>query len=256
MSDRLDAFLSQNGFGTRSAVRQMIHYGGVKVDGKTIREHGHLIRGRRVTVRGVEVVEKITSATLLFNKPLGYACSHDPAEEPLVDALIPEAYRHLAMNTAGRLDRDTSGLLIVTTEGPLIHQLTNPKKHLTKRYRVAYSGTLSAHAVERVSKGIELEGDPRPTLPARLELAEKAADGLGQATMYLSEGRYHQVRKMFEALGAQVERLHRDQIGGLDLPEDLALGSMRPITDEELARLHGRDATGARVQGLAPQSAP
>ena len=250
MSDRLDGFLSQNGFGTRSAVRQLIHWGGVKVNGKTIREHGHLIKGGRVTVRGVEVVELITSATLVLNKPLGYACSHDPAEEPLVDVLVPKEFRHLAMNTAGRLDRDTSGLLLVTTDGPLIHQLTNPKKHLKKRYRVGYSGELSAHAVERVAKGIELEGDPKPTLPAELVLEGVGADGLGQATLHLSEGRYHQVRRMFEALGGKVERLHRDQIGGLDLPADLTPGTMRPITDEELERLHGRS------KGLATPSTP
>lgn len=250
MSDRLDAFLSQNGFGTRSAVRQMIHYGAVKVDGKTVREHGHLVRGGRVTVRGQEVVELITSATLILNKPLGHSCSHDPAEAPLIDVLVPEAFRHLSMNTAGRLDRDTSGLLIVTTDGPLIHQLTNPKKHLTKRYRVVYSGELSSHAVDRVAKGLELEGDPKPTLPAELVLEAAGADGLGRATLHLAEGRYHQVRRMFETLGGRVERLHRDRIGGLELPADLPAGTMRPITDDELLRLHGRQG------GLATPPAP
>ncbi len=253
MSDRLDAFLSQNGFGTRSAVRQMIHFGAVKVEGRTIREHGHLVRGRRVTVRGQEVVELITSATLVLHKPLGHSCSHDPAEAPLVDELVPEAFRHLSMNTAGRLDRDTSGLLIVTTDGPLIHQLTNPKKHLEKRYRVVFSGVLSSQAVNRVAAGLQLEGDPKPTLPAELVLDGTNAEGLGTATLLLAEGRYHQVRRMFEALGGKVERLHRDRIGGLDIPADLPPGAMRPITETELLLLHGRSAgSGGLAKPVAP----
>lgn len=258
MSDRLDAYLSHRGFGSRKEVRELIHSGRVRLNGKRTIDHGAAVKGGEVLVRNQPVVDVLYDATLVFHKPLGYACSHDPAEAPLVDELVPQPYAHLSLNTAGRLDRDTSGLLVMTTDGPLIHRLTNPKKHLEKRYRVAYSGALSAHAVDRVAKGLALDDDPKPTLPAELQLEGAAADGLSQATLLLSEGRYHQVRRMFAALGATVVRLHRDRIGWLDMPADLAPGAMRPITANELELLQGRDsaATSGPAGGLACPPAP
>ena len=237
MSDRLDAFLSHRGFGTRSSVRILIQQGCVRVGGHRVRDHGHPVQGQEVKVKGVVVPVGIFDATLIAHKPTGLACSHDPAEAPLLYETVPATYAHLPLESAGRLDRETSGMLILTTEGQLIHRLTNPRKHLRKRYRIAYSGTLLAHAVERVRAGIVMEGDPKPTLPAELIIEAPGADGLGQATMLLAEGRYHQVRKMIAALGGHVERLHRDRIGSLDLPADLPPGAMRELTADELALL-------------------
>ena len=252
MSDRLDAYLSHRGFGSRREVRNLIHSGRVRLNGKRTVDHGAAVKGGEVLVHNQPVKDAIYEATLLLNKPLGHACSHDPSEAPLIDELVPQPYAHLTMNTAGRLDRDTSGLLVLTTDGPLIHRLTNPKRHLEKRYRVDYSGTLSAHAVDRVAKGIQLEDDPKPTLPAELQLEAPGTDGLGRATLLLSEGRYHQVRRMFAALGATVERLHRDRIGDLDLPADLAPGDMRPITADELALLQGHSLHRPEGQSADP----
>ncbi len=237
MTDRIDAFLSHRGFGTRREVRDLIRRGVVSIDRRIVRDHGHHVAGGVVAVRGQEVPVGVFDATLLVHKPLGVACSHDPAEEPLLYDAVPMRWRNLGLESAGRLDRDTSGLLVLTTDGALIHRLTNPKKHLTKRYRIAYSGKLTAHAVERVAKGIEIEGDDRPTLPAELLLEATGADGLGLATLLLAEGRYHQVRRMIAALGGEVVRLHRDRIGGLDLPADLELGAMREILPAELELL-------------------
>ncbi len=193
--------------------------------------------GLVVQVDGRVVTEGVATATLLLNKPLGYACSHDPNEAPLAEELVPQEYRHLSLETAGRLDRDTSGLLVVTSDGALIHSLTNPRRHLEKRYRVAYRGKLSYHAVARCAKGMTMEGDPNPTLPAVLELNGEDTDGLGLATLHLHEGRYRQVRRMFAEIGGEVVRLHRDRIGGLELPADLIPGQMREISAEELARM-------------------
>jgi len=240
MADRIDQFLSHRGFGTRSEVRRLIVHGRVRIDGKRVKSAGDHVEGGKVTLDGVEVPVGIESATLLFHKPLGYACSTDPAEAPLVEELVPEAYRHLGLNSAGRLDRETSGLLIMTDDGALIHRLTSPKAHRGKRYRIVYSGHLSSHAVDRVAKGLHLPDDPNPCLPARLDLGEDTPDGFHQAILVLQEGRYHQVRRMIAELGGFVERLHRDRIGGLDLPADLAPGQMREITDAELELLqHG-----------------
>jgi 16S rRNA pseudouridine516 synthase len=261
MSDRIDAFLAHRGFGTRSSVRELIRRGAVRVGGHRVNDYGHQVAGQEVKVKGQVVPVGIFDATLLVHKPLGVSCSHDEREAPLLYDAIPAPWTHLPLESAGRLDRDTTGLLIVTTDGALIHRLTNPKKHLAKRYRLAYSGTLSSHAVERVASGIVLAGDPKPTLPAELTLDGTAPDGLGLATMTLSEGRYHQVRKMIEELGGTVVRLHRDRIGGLDLPADLDLGAMREVTPAELELLHGRTPgagtdAGPAAGGLASTPAP
>jgi 16S rRNA pseudouridine516 synthase len=239
MAERLDAFLSRRGFGSRSEARQLVRRSRVNVAGAVCRDFARHLNGDEVSVDGVPVATGAISATLLVHKPVGYACSHDPGEAPLLEELIPAAFGHLALESAGRLDRDTSGLIVVTSEGDLIHALTNPRRHLEKRYRVVYRGVLSRHAVERCAKGLLLDGDPRPTLPARLELGPEAGDGVFTATMFLTEGRFHQVRLMFAELGGEVVNLHRDRIGGLDLPADLALGQAREITEEERKRMMG-----------------
>jgi len=232
VGSRLDAFLSHQGLGTRSEVRDLIRAGLVTVDGAVCRDQAVQLRGRPVTVRGKLVEEGLSEATLLVYKPLGLACSHDPREAPLLESLYPAELVLLPIEPAGRLDRDTSGLLLCTTDGQLIHRLTNPKQRIWKRYRVGYTGKLSAHAAERCAIGLSLPDDDRPTLPARLEL-----HGEGSATIELCEGRYHQVRRMFGNLGGEVAALHRDRIGALDLPVDLAAGGCRSASADELSAL-------------------
>ncbi len=241
MPDRLDAFLSHRGFGSRSQVRELVRSGKVTVGDLICRDQARHLRGEEVRVDGVLIETGLTAATLLVHKPLGLACSHDPGEAPLLEDIIPEDYAHLPMEPAGRLDRDTSGLLIVTSSGDLIHSLTNPRRHIAKRYRIAYSGRLSAHAAERCAKGMQLEDDPKPTLPARLILETPRLDGLSTATLILHEGRYHQVRRMIAALGGEVTALHRDRIGGLDLPRDLPPGQVRELTAAEQELLFVED---------------
>jgi 16S rRNA pseudouridine516 synthase len=242
MAERLDAFLSGYGHGTRSEMRAAIKAKRVRVDGAICTDYARHLKGdEQITLNGQPVVRGATDATIILHKPVGLACSHDPDEAPLVEDLIPAEYRHLPMEWAGRLDRDTSGLLIITSDGQLIHRLTNPKKHLPKRYRIAYRGTLSANAVARCTAGITLPDDPRPTLPAELTLHDGQQDGLGLATLILHEGRYHQVRRMIAELGGEVIRLHRDRIGTLDLPADLAPGAWRDLDAASLAALTTAD---------------
>jgi 16S rRNA pseudouridine516 synthase len=237
VAERLDGFLSSYRFGTRSEVRAIVRAGRVTVNGAVCKDFHRHVTDERIAVDGTVVERGPSSATLILHKPIGLACSHDEREAPLVETLIPTTYRNLPMEWAGRLDRDTSGLLIITSDGQLIHRLTNPKKHLPKRYRIAYRGTLSAHAVARCAEGLTIEGDPKPTLPAELTIEAPRPDGLGSATMILHEGRYHQVRKMIAALGGEVIVLHRDRIGKLDLPADLKSGESREISAQELALL-------------------
>jgi 16S rRNA pseudouridine516 synthase len=191
---------------------------------------------------------------LLVHKPLNLACSHDPREEPLLESIYPAEYAHLALESAGRLDRFTTGLLIVSTDGALIHSLTNPKRHVVKRYQIAYHGDLSANAGSRVARGLAIADDDRPTLPAILERHPTGTDGLGRATLHLREGRFHQVRRMIAALGGEVVRLHRDRIGRLDLPDDLPPGGCRPLADADRALLFAEPADLADAWSALDQS--
>ena len=142
----------------------------------------------------------------------------------------------MALNSVGRLDRATSGLLLLTNDGPLLHRLIHPKRKVGKRYRIRYEGTLKANAVNLVAEGITLPDDPKPCLPGQLIL-----EAPGEATMVLHEGRYHQVRRMLQALGGEVIELHRDRLGGLELPSDLEPGTLREITAEELSAAQQAD---------------
>jgi 16S rRNA pseudouridine516 synthase len=231
----------------------VIRSGRVTVDGQACRDQARHVQGGQVRVDGVPIAIGVSEATVVLHKPLGYACSHDPAEAPLLEELIPAALAHLPLESAGRLDRDTSGLLVVTSDGTLIHALTNPRRHLAKRYRIRYRGALSSHAISRCAKGMLLDGDSKPTLPAELTLDGEAGAGDATATLILHEGRYHQVRRMIAALGGEVVALHRDRIGGLQLPADLGPGMARLITAGELEQLvHGGQGPGGRP-GVVPQ---
>lgn len=254
MNERLDAYLSRRGFGSRSEVRDLIRAGAVTLDGRPMRDPAHHVAQAAVAVRGTVIIDGPAAATLILHKPIGYACSHDVREAPLLEELIPAELRHLALEPAGRLDRATSGLIIVTTEGELIHALTNPRRKLVKRYRLTFSGRLSAHAVERCASGIMLDGDPRPTLPAKLVLLDADNRGIGRAILLLGEGRYHQVRRMIAALGGEVETLHRDRIGGLDLPSDLGPGMARELSEQERDLLLTVDGSAALPE--RPRSQP
>lgn len=229
---RLDAYLSRAGLASRKDARRLIARGRVRVDGEIARDASRRVRDEAIELDGVRVDSPVAPLDLLLHKPTGVACSHDAREAPLVFDLLPEGWRRRGLNIAGRLDRDTSGLLVLTTDGDLVHRLTHPARKLGKRYRIGYSGTLVDDAVRRCREGLRLEGDERPTRPAAL-----VVESPGLATLTLREGRTHQVRRMIRALGGRVVTLHRDRVGGLDLPDDLAPGDARPLSLEERARL-------------------
>ena len=229
---RLDGYLSGAGLASRKQARALIKQGRVTVDGETCRDASRRIGAERVALDEVWVDSPVERADYLMHKPVGVACSHDEREAPLVFDLLDEALRRRPLKIAGRLDRETSGLLVLTTDGDFIHRLTHPTRKVPKRYRVAYRGTLPEDAVERCRDGILLTGDGKPTRPATLVL-----EAPGRATLELREGRTHQVRRMFRAMGATVTALHRDRVASLDLPPDLAPGDLRPLAREERALL-------------------
>ena len=236
---RLDAYLARAGLASRKEARGRIKRGDVEVDGEVARDSARRIVDEEVRLDGVIVVSPVEQTDFVLHKPVGYACSHDEREAPLVFELLDPVLRRRELRLAGRLDRATSGLLVLTTDGDFVHALTHPNRKVAKRYRLEFEGELVSDAVARVKAGLMLGGDEAPTLPAVLELddspgtpavsEEVEAVPRHKATLWLREGRTHQVRRMIRALGGEVVALHRDRIGDFDLPPDLAPGECRPL---------------------------
>lgn len=234
----LDYFLARRRVGTWAAVRRLIQTCHVRVDDVVCKHYRRWLSDTSVVmVDGVEIADAEDTGTLICHKPAGVACSHAPQDAPLIYDLVPEAWRHPNLQTVGRLDRDTTGLILFTIDGTWAQSVVEPEHARWKRYRIAFSGALASDAVERVAAGLPIGGETTPCLPARLMLDGISEDGLTLASLELCEGRHHQVKRMIDALGGRVIRLHRDRIGVLDLPTDLAVGTMRPLRSEERARL-------------------
>lgn len=239
-AEPLDRFLARRGVGTWAAVRGLIQTCRVRVDGVVCKHYRRALTAASVVlVDGQPVTDGEDASTLICHKPAGVACSHAPQDTPLIYELVPTAWRHANLQTVGRLDRDTTGLILFTIDGSWAQRIVAPRRARWKRYRLAYGGTLAGDAEARVAAGLSIAGDDTPCLPARLTREGAAGDGLHLATLELSEGRHHQVKRMIAALGGHVERLHRDRIGGLELPTDLAPGTMRIITASEAAAAGG-----------------
>lgn len=231
---RLDAFVAAAFGCSRSEAARVLQKRDVLVDGVAPRTHGLQLGPKAVvTVDGeVLVLPPPPPRAIILHKPIGFSSTRSESDGPNVYQALPPELDAVAGEIAGRLDRDTTGLLIFTIDGDLLHRITNPKRALWKRYRVRYDGMLPKDAAQRCAEGLPLPDEDRPCLSARLELHEP-----GSASIFLMEGRYHQVKRMFSALGTNVTALHRDRIGALDLPLDLALGAARVLSEEEIERL-------------------
>ncbi len=232
---RLDAYLAYGGLGSRSEVRVFVKKGLVTVDGVVCKKHASKVdEGQVVLCDGTLVELPPRSVDAVLYKPVGYACSHDPNEAPVVDDLLDPLWVRGGVQSAGRLDRETSGLLVLSLDGQFIHRLIKPGKEVFKRYCITYTGELKQQAVRACEEGLIIAGDlERPTRPARLILGETDEDGHGHATLEICEGRYHQVRQMITALGGQVIALHRDRIGAYTLPVDMEAGETVLLSESD-----------------------
>jgi 16S rRNA pseudouridine516 synthase len=229
---RLDAYLARAGLASRREARGLIRRGEVSVDGEICRDASRRVDSETIRLGDQTVDSPSDARDFLLHKPIGFSCSNDDRESPLVYDLLSETLRRRSLRIAGRLDRATSGLIILTADGDFVHRLTHPTRKIPKRYRIEFTGELEADAVTRCETGFLLKGEDRPTRPAELDL-----EGAGHATLILREGRTHQVRRMIRVLGGDVTGLHRDRVGALDLPADLAPGALRPLEREERALL-------------------
>jgi 16S rRNA pseudouridine516 synthase len=233
---RLDRLLANMGYGSRREVQQLVHAGLVTLDGEMIEDADERIAvtrdlSERMIVRG-KPLDPPLGLALMLHKPLGVTCSHKEAG-PLVYSLLPERWRRRepAISTIGRLDKETSGLLLMTDDGNLLHRIISPRANIAKRYRVTLDRPLRGDEAEIFAAGtLMLEGEDKPLLPAVMEKLSETS-----ATLTLTEGRYHQVRRMFAAIGNHVTVLHRDRIGDLVLTDDLKSGEYRLLTEADLA---------------------
>ena len=181
-----------------------------------------------------EPLDPLQGLVMMLNKPLGMTCSHKE-DGPLVYDVLPARWRlrDPAISTIGRLDKQTTGLLLLTDDGDLLHRVISPRRHVHKTYRARLARPLRDDAAAIFAEGtLMLDGDDKPLAPARLTVLSPT-----EALLCVTEGRYHQVRRMFAAIGNHVEELHRESLGGLQLPHDLEPGSWRLLTLEEVARI-------------------
>ena len=215
---RIDAILSQFGYCSRREAAQWVKRGRVCVRGVAVRSPSEKAEPEDVLVDGAPV-PFVHGIYVALHKPLGYTCSHKEDGDLVYDLLPPEwEGRGKPVSTVGRLDKETSGLLLVTDDGTFLHRLTSPKHHMDKVYAFETSAPVPAEAAGLFASGtFQLQGEASPCLPAELEL-----DSPCSGRLTLQEGRYHQVRRMLAAVGAPVVKLHRISIGPLKL-EDLQL---------------------------------
>lgn len=233
---RLDRLLSNLGYGSRREVQQMAWGGLITLDGAAIEDADQRIKvtpdlSQRMRVNG-KPLDPPPGLTLMLHKPLGVTCSHKEAG-PLVYDLLPQRWRRRdpAISTIGRLDKETSGLLLLTDDGTLLHRIISPRANVSKRYHVTVARPLSGDEAGIFASGtLMLEGEDKPLLPVAMEVLSSTS-----AYVTLTEGRYHQVRRMFAAVGNHVEALHRDRIGSLSLPKDLEPGQYRLMNEADIA---------------------
>lgn len=222
---RLDQLLANLGYCSRREARDWLAAGRVTVDGIAAKRTSDKAAAAAVRVDG-EPLDHPEGLLLLLHKPTGLTCSHDPRESPLVYDLLPPRWRarNPTVTTVGRLDKDTSGLLLLTDQTALVHRLTSPKQKLPKVYRAAVDRDLDPALIDLFATGtLQLEGEKAPCAPAVLVIREPRV-----AEITLVEGKYHQVRRMFAAQGWHVESLHRERFGPLEL------GGLAPAEWREL----------------------
>jgi 16S rRNA pseudouridine516 synthase len=233
---RLDRLLANMGYGSRREIEQMAKAGRIVLDGAAVIDASARIKVTRDLPDRMQImgkpVDPAPGMVLMLNKPLGVTCSHKEAGAMVYD-LLPQRWRRREplLSTVGRLDKETSGLLLLTDDGALLHRIISPRHHVAKRYLATLARPLNGDETERFAAGtLMLEGEEKPLQPAILEPLTA-----NTALLTITEGRYHQVRRMFAAIGNHVDALHRDRLGGLTLPDDQAPGAWRLMSETDVA---------------------
>ncbi len=247
---QLQQILFTQGFGTRRVCAGLVQQGLVQIyeSDDALAPVSHVdpameleVQGLRFRVQGKDwpYAEK---AYLMLHKPAGYECSQKPSRYPSVYTLLPAPLRQRPSASAvsgvqaiGRLDQDTTGMLLLSDDGRFIHRMASPKTHLPKVYRATVRHPVSDAQIAQLLAGVVLDDSPKPVRAVACEALSPTC-----LSLTLTEGKYHQVKRMIAAVGNRVEALHRSRIGDLVLPDDLPVGAWRWLAPQELDRLEGR----------------
>ncbi|MCY7778706.1 pseudouridine synthase [Bacillus haynesii] len=236
---RLDKLLSNSGYGSRKEVKKMLKNGAVRVNDQLVKDAKEHIdpESDDITVYGESVIYQ-EFIYLMMNKPQGVlSATEDSRQETVVDLLDPELLRFEPF-PVGRLDKDTEGLLLLTNDGQLAHQLLSPKKHVPKTYEVHVNKPIDQAALDQLEKGVDI-GEGYVTKPAEASLLE-SENGVERLLLTITEGKFHQVKRMLKAVGHDVIYLKRLKMGDVDLDEELLPGEYRELSEHELAALQNK----------------
>lgn len=244
---QLQDILYSQGFGTRRVCAGLIQHGMVEIYQQG--PSGDVVlctdstadlnpQGLKLRVQGVEW-QYFSSAYVMLHKPAGTECSQKPSTYPSIYTLLPAPLRQRPTKSAvqgvqavGRLDQDTTGLLLLSDDGQFIHRMSSPKKHVPKVYQITAKHPVTPDQIQRLLAGVVLDDDPKPVRAAACVSVDEY-----RLDLTLTEGKYHQVKRMLAAVGNRVEALHRARIGGLELPDDLMPGQWRWLTEDDLKKL-------------------
>lgn len=229
---RLDKFLCETGFGTRSQVKEMLKKGQVTVNGVAAKKPEQKIDEHKdqITCQG-KTASYEKYVYYMLHKPAGVvSATEDKLEKTVLDLLKSEDRRD-GIFPVGRLDKDTEGFLLLTDDGDLAHRLLSPRKHVDKTYYAKIAGSVTEAHIERFREGLDI-GDEKKTLPAMLEILASEPE-TSEIQITIHEGRFHQVKRMFEAVGCKVTYLKRLSMGAVALDETLAPGDYRPLNEKE-----------------------
>lgn len=235
---RLDRLLANLGYGSRREIAALVAGECVTLDDAVLTDSGERVTltpdlPQRLRVEG-EMLDPLPGMVLMLHKPLGMTCSHKESG-PLVYDVLPPRWRQREpkISSVGRLDKDTSGLLLLTDDGALLHKIIAPRSQVAKRYHVTLDRPLRGDEGALFASGtLMLEREETPLLPVAMEVL-----GPTTARVTLHEGRYHQVRRMFAAMGNHVVALQRESVGGLTLPAELKAGQFRVLESDAIARI-------------------
>lgn len=228
---RLDKLLTHLGVASRSGAREVLKAGRVRVNGEAVRDAAFQVAVDDKILLDGKLLDTRLSRHLLLYKPAGVLTAKEDNRQKTVMDLLPPEYTSLGCMPVGRLDKDTTGLLILTTDGELAHRLIAPERHVDKAYIATVDGCLSDADVEKFAEGIPLKDFT--CLPAKLEIL---SPNVGRVTV--REGKYHQIKRMFGAVGKPVTELHRQRFGPLPLEDGMHPGEYRELTDDEIAALY------------------
>lgn len=229
---RLDKFIGSNTPYSRSDIKRLVKAKRVTIDARVVNDSGMKINvfQQRVEIDGETVVNS-GHQYFMLHKPEGYVCANTHSHHPTVLDLLKEPVASFTdLQIVGRLDIDTTGLVLLTTDGQWNHRVTAPISGCKKCYRVTLENPVGPAVGHQFAEGLLLEGEARPTLPASLEINTPTT-----VTLTISEGKYHQVKRMFTAVGNKVIALHRQSVGAIQLDPMLAPGEFRPLTEHEVS---------------------